>query len=329
MKEHIIIILLIFSSISCTDGDKAIETVTENIERGAVLRTIDLENTTFDVNTLDNIFSVTLEEQDIEEGLLMETVDVYVQFQDNTTESQDISTSPVLLETIAASEWDFSGILPRNTLNYSFQELLEATGLAFDQVSSKDQFILDLSLNLNDGRSFDATNASSIIIAFDTFFSSPFSYTITLVQPVSDDFLTGLYAVESILDGPNGKTFVGEFRAPLPEGAIFEITKGTSLNTREFRAFHNLHHAGLESPRRWEFVVTDDITIMGKNQLSSPEGYCIFNAAPILIGPDNVNGPADSLDDTVFQLWFVEGYLEFDGQCDFTTAPSRYSFSKQ
>lgn len=329
MKEHIIIILLIFSSISCTDGDKAIETVTENIERGAVLRTIDLENTTFDVNTLDNIFSVTLEEQDIEEGLLMETVDVYVQFQDNTTESQDISTSPVLLETIAPSEWDFSGILPRNTLNYSFQELLEATGLAFDQVSSKDQFILDLSLNLNDGRSFDATNASSIIIAFDTFFSSPFSYTITLVEPVLDNFFTGIYTIESILDGPNGETFVGGFGVSLPDGTVFEITNGASLNTREFRAFHNLHHSGLEAPRIWEFVITDDVSIMGKNQLSSPEGWCRANAAPTLLGPDIVNGPVDSLDDTVFQLWFVEGYLGFDGSCDYGIAPSRYKFSKQ
>lgn len=326
------LLLLFFSSIlllSCEDGGNAIEFVTENIESGAVLRTINLENTTFNVNTLDNIFSVTLEEQDLEDGLLMETVDVFVRFQDNTLENGDSGTVTTLLETIPASDWDFSGILPRNTLNYSFEELLLATGLNFNEVGSKDQFILDLSLNLNTGFTFNESNASSIIIAFDTFFSSIFSYTITLVEPVPDNLFTGMYTIESILDGPLGPTFVGEFRMPLEDGEVFEIVAGNSMNTREFRAFHRLHHAGLEEPRRWQFVITDNVSIMGKNQLSSPEGTCGFNAAPTLLGPDDVNGPANSIDDSVFELWFLEGYLGFDGSCGYGTAPSRYRFSKQ
>lgn len=329
MKKFIFKIVLFLTAFSCSDSDNLIEGVIENVERGAVLRTIELENTTFDVNTLNNVFSVTLEEQDIEEGILMESVDVTVRFQDNTAETQDVSTSLILLETIPAVEWDFSGLLPRTTLSYSLEELLAATELTQDQVASKDQFILDLSINLRDGRSFDANNASSSIIAFDNFFSSPFSYTITLVEPIADNLFTGMYTIESILDGPNGETFVDEFRLPLPEGTLFEITRGRSLNIREFRAFHNLHHAGLEVPRRWEFVVTDDITIMGKNQLSSPEGRCELNGGPTLLGPDDIDGPANSIDDSVFELWFVEGYLGFDGGCGYNTAPSRYRFSKQ
>lgn len=327
--KKIYAVLSLMLLVSCSEDDKAIDFVNENIERGAVLRTIAIENSTFDVNTIASTFLLTLEEQDIEEGGLLESVTVAVRFIDNTPENGLLTTENASLDTVLAEEWNFAGILPRNTLSYSYEELLNATGLSISDVLGKDQFVLDLSLNLKDGRTFNESNASSIILGFDTFFSSPFTYTITLVNPVPNDLFTGLYTPESILEGPIGATFVDELRRTLGEEDLIEITAGTDLNVREFRAFHRLHHIGLEQPRRWTFTVTDNTVIMGKHQLSSPEGFCIVNAAPILLGPDQENGPANTDDDSVFELWFVEGYLGFDGECGFTTAPSRYRFSKQ
>lgn len=329
-KNLNVLLLFLLILFACEDGDKAIETITEEVERGAVLRTISIENTTLDINRLDQSFSVLLEEQDLEEGDLLENVSVFVRFEDNTLANGDSSTQTFLLENLESDAWDRSGILPRNTLTYNLQELLNTTGLTINDISVKDQFILNLSLQLNDSREFDETNASSIILAFDTFFSSPFTYTITLVEPIAEDQFTGIYTIESILDGPNGPTFVDEFLQPLENGSLIEITaSANSDNVREFRAYHNLHHVGLEQPRRWQFTVADDVIFMGKHQLSSPEGWCIRNAAPLLLGPDEENGIASTQDDTVFELWFVEGYLGFDGSCNFGTEPSRYRFSKQ
>lgn len=328
-KIYFAISLLIISAISCTKDNNAITIVTEEIERGAVLRTLDVTNSTFNINDLSSTFSVTLQEQDIEEGAIFDFVDVTVRFLDNTPENGVHTTNAITLESVPSADFDFSGELPVITASFSFEELLTATGIAQTDVAVKDQFILDLSLHLTDGRIFNESNASSIILAFDTFFSSPFTYTITVVEPIQADAFTGLYAIESILDGPNGPTFVDENRIPLQEGDLIEIVAREDVNVRSFKAHHNLFHVGLEAPRDWVFTIAGNTSVMTKHQLSSPEGYCIFNAAPILLGPGQENGPANAIDDSVFELWFVEGYLGFDGSCDFETAPSRYRFAKQ
>ncbi len=326
--RHFYLFICLILLFSC-DDDTTITQVTEEVGRGAVLRTIDTQNTALNINDLASTFSLTLEEMDIEEGGLLDFIGVNVRFLDNTPENGLSSTNSVLLESVPRSEFDFSGILPRNTFDYSLEEMLQATGISINDVQVKDQFILDLDLNLTDGRIFNEDNASSIILAFDTFFSSPFSYTVTLVDPIPADAFTGFYTIESILDGPNGPTFVDENRIPLGEGDVIEILASDDTNVREFFVRHNLFHITIELERRWTFTVAGNTTVFGKHQLSSPEGYCSFNAAPILLGPGAENGEANIIDDSVFELWFVEGYLGFDGNCGFETAASRYRFSKQ
>ncbi len=332
MKNNYLLLLFLGGLLSCSEEEKAIETVTEEVERGAVVRTLTINNTDFDILDLQSTFHIDIEEMDIEDGGLLEEVEVSVQFKDNTPSNGTNSVSNTLLETIPASEW-VSGPapeeLPRTSLIYTYEELLAITGLTAGEVAVKDQFLVNLNLKLTDGRVFNASNASSIIIAFNTFFSSPFCYTINMVAPIPEDLFTGMYVMESILDGPNGQTFVDINGQPFPNGTVVEITKGHSSNTREFLARHNLHHVSIELPRRWEFTVVDDQIVMGKNQLSSPEGWCTRNSAPTLLGPDTVNGAGNLNDDSVFELWFVEGYLGFDGNCNYGTAPSRYRFSKQ
>ena len=330
MKNNYLLLLFLGALLSCSDEEKAIETVTEEVERGAVVRTLAINNTDFDILDLQSTFHIDVEEMDIEDGDLLEEVVVSVQFKDNTPSNGTNSVSNTLVETIPASEWVLGANgLPTTSLIYTYEELLAITGLTAAEVAVKDQFLVSLNLKLTDGRVFNASNASSIILAFNTFFSSPFCYTINMVAPIPEDFFTGMYVMESILDGPNGQTFVDINGQPFPDGTVVEVIKGHSSNTREFLARHNLHHISIELPRRWEFTVVDNQIVMGKNQLSSPEGWCTRNAAPTLLGPDTVNGAADPNDDTVFELWFVEGYLGFDGSCNYGTAPSRYRFSKQ
>lgn len=330
MKYNYVFLLLVGVLCSCSTDEKAIEVVTEEVERGAVIRTTAINNVDFDINDLQSTFHIEVEEMDIEDGGLLEEVEVSISFKDNTPSNGTNSVSATLFETIPASEWvTGANGLPITSLVYTYQELITITGLTASQVAVKDQFLVHLNLKLTDNRVFNASNASSIILAFNTFFSSPFCYTINVIEPIAEDLFVGTYRMESIVDGPNGQTFVDINGQPFSNGSLVEVVKGHSTNTREFMARHNLHHVSIEAPRPWEFTVVDNQIVMGKNQLSSPEGYCIFNAAPTLLGPDSTNGAANPIDDTVFELWFVEGYLGFDGECGYVTAPSRYRFSKQ
>lgn len=310
--------------LSCSDEEpKAIITALEEVERGAVLRTEDYSSNDFIINDLDSRLKVLIEEDDILEGDLLDRVDVYLQYKGNTPSTAGQSTSEVLYTSLEAAVFTPGPFgRPSYTIDITFGEALVTMGLTLEDVKVKDQFLLRLDLKLTDGRTFNESNASSIIIAYDTFFSSPFCYTVNVVQPIDESSFIGMYRLESILDGPSGEeTFV--------DSEFVEVTKGRSNTTRQFYALHYLHHRGLEAPRRWEFNIVGDETVFGKNQLSSPEGWCIRNSAPMLLGPDTVNGSADPIDDTVFELWFVEGYLGFDGKCGFGTGPSRYRFTKQ
>ena len=44
---------------------------------------------------------------------------------------------------------------------------------------------------------------------------------------------------------------------------------------------------------------------------------------------DRENAPINPIDDSVFEIWFVEGYEGYDGDRGFETAPSKIKFTKQ
>ena len=309
---------------SCDDGGiVSTESLNQEITRGAVVRTKDYISNDYVKDDPSSSFRVLLEEQDLENGDLLEEVEVYLRYLGNTGTTEGQSTPEILYDILPAASFDQNDNgFPETLLTINFEQALTSLGMLMSDVVVTDQFIRRLNLKLTDGRNFTTGTSSSIIIAYDTFFSSPFCYTINVVNEIPANTFTGIYLLESILDGPNGETFI--------DAELVEVTKGRSSTTRQFYAWHNLHHRGLELKRRWEFNVVGDQIVFGKNQLSSPEGWCIRQgAAPMLLGPDTENGVADSADDTVFELWFVEGYLGFDGNCGFETASSRYRFTKQ
>ncbi len=319
---YLCLFLLIVLGACNNDDQKPAVVVAETIERGAVLRTIELHNDEFVTSDLNSTLTLVLEEMDVEDGGLLESVTVFLKFIDRTPNNGNHSVPEKQIEVIEKGRFESSANnLPQLTFSLSYGEALTALSLAFDQVSCTDEFVVRFDLGLTDGRHFSTANASSLIIGSYTFFSSPFTYSIPVVEPIPPGLFTGTYLIESILDGPNGPTFV--------ESDIVELKVGRSSSTRTFLAYHNLYHRGLEEKRIWDFKIACDQTFFGRHQLSSPEGSCRFNAAPLLLGPDIVNAVINPDDDSVFELWFVEGYLGFDGNCDFTTAPSRYRFSKQ
>jgi len=320
MKKMILILLV--TTLSCNTDEKTIETVDKGITHGAIARTLGFENAEFQVGDTSSYFNVHLEEQDEEDGGLLDAIDVYVSFMDNNPDNGDVSTSEVLLKSLEKDQFEDGPFgLPRTFLNVTYAEALAATSLNDSQVLCKDQFILRLDIRLTDGRSFTTGSAASGIIAYTTFFSSPYCYIINVVEPIEQSLFTGTYSWQSILDGPFGPSLLGT--------ELVEIENGHSNTVRKVKLKYILAH--LENPIYYEFSIVCDEVVFGKNQFTSVEASCSpFGIdAPILLGPGDENAPVNSMDDSVFEVWFVEGYLGFDGQCGFGTVPSRMRFVKQ
>lgn len=321
---HKQLLLLVLVTVSCNTDDKPIDQVLNDVQYGAVVRTLQFNQAEFYVNQPDGIFSVDIEIQDELNGGLLERLDIYVRYVDNSGASANAISNEFSWGSIAAADFDRAGNdgLPNLTLELKFDDLAQLVGIPLAQIQCKDQFLIRTDLILTDGRSFSTGSASSIILAYETFFSSPYCYTINVVEPIDPDLYLGTYSYESVVDGPlGGPTFI-------PEGLV-QVYKGHSNNVRYIPLKHLLSHPSNELPRNYYFTVACDESVFGKNQLSSVIAYCANSGAPILLGPDQENAPINPLDDSVFELWLVEGYLGFDGGCGFGTAPSRLRFTKQ
>ncbi|MEP0266777.1 hypothetical protein [Dokdonia sp.] len=330
MKTFISLLFILITFFSCSNDDKTIDIVTQEISRGAILRTLAINNLEFDINNINSIFSVDIEEQDIQNGNLLDYVDVFVSFEDHTLESgENYSTQSTLIERLEKEDFtNGSRGFPIRTLEYSFSQLLEETGVLQANVSCKDQFIITLELQLLNGEKFTENNVNAVTLASNTFSSSPFSYTITVLEPISEDLFIGNYAFNNVQEGAFGPSFI-------PFNPTVEITRGHSFNTRLVTLLYTINR---DDPRVFEFTIACDEIIMGKYQLSSICGSC-NEVTPgrrdcdtgdlILLGPDAMNAFISQNDDTVFELNFVEGYRGFDGNCGIDSFPSRIRFTKQ
>ena len=333
MNNFYLIVLIICFCFSCSSDDKVVNIVEAGITNGAVLRTVSINYAEFHPGDLTTSFDIDIEEQDVNGGELLDKVDIYIRFLDNTTEDVDNSTVETLYGSIDGSDF-FDGPegLPRTNLTISYSQALEATQITQALVNCKDQFIVRLDLKLTDGRSFSVGDSSSIIIAFDTFFSSPFTYTINVVEPIPNDLFTGVYDMESLkssarLEGvPVFVTVEEDFSATFE---LFEIRKGHSSNTRVFDGFYANGHRGGERFRTFEFTIACDEIIFQKNQYTSYRSPCNLQDPIILLGPSDTNGSGIATDDTVFTLNVLEGYLGFDGGCGFESNEAIVKFSKQ
>ena len=320
MLRFLCVMALLLSLSGCSDDDKPAAQVLDDVTRGAFLRTLEIRNNVFAIDDLNSTFSIEIQEQDIENGGLMKGVNVLVQFIDNTIDEIDLTTQAILLETIPADAFSLGDFeLPVTDIEYSFAELLEATDLDQSEVSCKDQFIILLDLVLNDERVFGNNNAAACILAYDSFFRSPFLYTITVVEPIEDVLFTGTYTYESIVDGFNGPTF----GPPI----LVQVEYGGRKNVRTVK-FDNFPG---RLPRPYYFTIACDELIFEKYQIryNTTNLSCGPTGQPILLGPDSENAPINPIDDSVFEIWFVEGYEGFDGGLNIGTVPSRLRFTKE
>ncbi|WP_299761834.1 hypothetical protein [uncultured Dokdonia sp.] len=328
MRKRYFLLGFILCLISCSEEDNVINQVL-NAERGAFLRTSNILQGELYVNQPNSTFEIELEEMDSADGGLLSSVDVYLSFIDNTPEN-NTSTSSNLFKTYNASDFTTGpNNLPVISLRYTYTELLEAVGLLIDETHCKDQFRLDLELNLTDGRVFKHENAANSVVHTISFSRSPFSYLINIVDPVSEDLFLGEYQMVHIEDGFFGPTFL--FDQPVL------IEQGHSTNVRTFE----LKHPFIRVRGRIvvEFTIACDASIVTK-YIRAVDVCQDINDAPNppietfppeggVIGPDIFFAPLSMTDDTVFELWYVEGFEGRSNGCDYSDFPAKIRLTKQ
>lgn len=180
-----ILITLVGSTFnSCDDGDAVIDQVFDNTTSGIVLRTVNIESDELPIGQSDSYFAVEVEMQDEEDGALVESLDVYVGFNDNTFEEgeTDFSTDEVMVTTIPSSAFTIGEYgFPRASYSITLPEMLSALSLSESTPDGGDSFYIRFAANLIDGRTF--SNSDNTDTSTGSFFQSPFLYVANVVCP--------------------------------------------------------------------------------------------------------------------------------------------------
>ncbi len=317
---------ILLSIISCSNNTNEVEIVQP--KNSAFIRTLNFVNSDIDLNDLDSTFGVNLEVEDGNGGGLLESIEVFAQFNDNTAGSINSSSQEVLVKTLGQTEFSAGPDgLPRVLLSLTHAELNAATGI--NNSLCGDQFLIRLKLNLTNGESFSTARGNTpAVIGFDTTISSPFSYTLHIVDSLPDEQFIGLYTYESIADGLLGPTFGSP--------KVVELKRGNSANDRYFEGDYIASRSN-EPSRKFRFIFTCCEVVFRKNQISSfftwcPEGNLAggitFGGSPILLGPGEETGIISENDDSFFELSISEGYQGWDGECGLGTMNAKVRFTK-
>lgn len=320
--------LFLFSILllACNEDEKAVDIVFSDAQVGGVLRTQSIDNLTFNTTQPELPVAFTLEYQDGQTTSLLSDVEIFISFVDNTLENGDNSKSAEPY-TILTNQDFTEGVngLPVTDILINTQELLDLLNLNIPQISCTDKFVIDLQLNLTDGRSFSNSNTNGPIIGFGSALNSPFTYDVIVVEDIDDDLFTGSYSYTSIVDGFNGPTIIS------PD--ILELQR-TRPNVRSFEIFRDQQQTvvgGVLVRSEVEFTIACNQMILTRYVRSSIVCSAeVEGDVHVLLGPaDNLDGSVIPNDDTVFDLRFIEAFEGNDGFCGWPTTQSEVRLSKQ
>ncbi len=192
-------LIIVVSFNSCEDGDLPIDDVLANTETGAVLRTLEIISPTFNSSEPDSEFRLSLEEQDEEGGALFATVQIYVSFRDLSPDNGTTVATDAFVKAVPASAFSPGPHgLPRGEIALTFAEAEAAMGLAPDDTTPGDIYVVEVRVELTDGRIYGAASGTGVISG--GFFASPFTYNALIVcTPQPGDYRVEMH--DSFGDG--------------------------------------------------------------------------------------------------------------------------------
>ena len=186
--------------IQCTEPDNPIYTVLDEYTNGAILRTKSDPRNSFQFNRSepDQAFFVKIEQQDEENGNLLERVDVYVTL-NGSSYAEAKATS---FEKSAFSSNDNG--LNEIEISLTLTQAISAIGASSSDYSGGDSITVRLELVLTDGRTFSSSDSTGSLQG--SYFSSPYAYN-AVIKCIPASPVAGTYEVamqDSYGDGWNG-----------------------------------------------------------------------------------------------------------------------------
>jgi len=211
---------------SCDEGDAVVDDITANTERGAILRTLQINSDELPIGVDTGEFAVDLEVQSQEDGTLVDAVDVYVSFLDADPSNGPGDVAESLYTSIPSSEFGAGDRgLPTISFAATLGELLTATGISADEIDGSDQFRIRFEIVMNDGRTFSFAQNSGTLTG--SYFASPFLYSATVVcppkAPTPGDWTVNM--TDSYGDGWQTDTGLGGsgITVTLDDGTVLEV----------------------------------------------------------------------------------------------------------
>lgn len=166
---------------SCTNDESTPNDVFNNTTQGAILRTIKVNQGTFNFFDTSSKWSVTVEEQDNTQGELFSEIQLFA-----THTKNGVTATEKLVKIIPASTFTKGeNGLPRGEVSATLAETLAKLGLTTGQYTTSDKISMRLVLKLTDGRTFSSTNSAGAVIG-GVYFSSPFLYSVQFFCPLAN-----------------------------------------------------------------------------------------------------------------------------------------------
>lgn len=306
MKTFKLLALILISALfyTCSDDDKTVDDITADTERGAVLRTIEIIDNSIPIaiengqtQTAEGAqLSMIIEEQDVENGALLESVDVYITFKDGSPLTGDSSTAitdEVFVKNIPAAEFSNGPFgLPRATVTLTAADMLSKVNLTPDALFGGDTFTTRFALNLTDGRIFSSDNAGGIITG--GFFNSPFQYRTPVVCNLENTSFIGDYLIEEITPYVDGPTF--------DDGSVVTVEIGDTDTERFFLTSNYPDYCSTPNDFRFLFVC-------GEIVIPTQESNCACSSGADFFGASDSPANYDATDDSVFFITFLNDTL--------------------
>jgi hypothetical protein len=240
IKFCLIAISVIFLQ-SCSNDDTLIKKVEDGTTSGAILRTIKVNNGTFNFYDTSSKWSIDVEEQD--GGKLFSELKVYA-----TQVKNGANGTEKLVKTYSAASFtNGPRNLPINTISATLSEVLTSLGLTSGQYAPTDIFKMRVEVILSDGKKYSVNSVGSGINGV-SYFNSPFTYTVPFFCPLASaaDF--------------NGdwKVTLDEFN-DYPAGDIVHVVYNASYGQYTFRIMNTgRDQGGLDNPATSYLIVTID-----------------------------------------------------------------------
>ena len=207
MKNKLIYIGLLTLIFGCQEPDNIINDILDNVQQGAVLRTISSSGEYNFYSPNESVFDLTIEEHDVENGALMQNVEIYLSHN---------SGSEVLHKTLQPTDFTTGPVgLPRTNIKLSLSEAVTALGLSSTQYTGGDQIKIRLQLNLKDGRSFSSGDTTGSLTG--SYFASPYEYN-QVIKCIPLSAVPGIYTF--VLSDSYGDGWQGSHLKVTVDGTI-------------------------------------------------------------------------------------------------------------